>query len=420
MSFEFTWFDVDGTIQRGNAESTTGDTDKPVVLLLHGNSGAQSDMASPGASPGSNYDYRAPFPPPQDVGWHPYPGIGIWSFELDGTKDVVGWQSVLTERGYATVTYSQVEPRGLLARPVRELDGLVREVVARSPSTRIAFLAHSRGGLLVRRYLKDHRDDPLLVGRVTDVVTLHSPHQGSHLGNLALELNALAITCREQFGPVIDGILGPLVAEVNAASYEELSVGSAFLADLATGELPFPGARYRTFGGTSPLYTRVLWWLFAADSLVPHFAWPPFHWTIAKGEVPYGSPLLDALPDLAPELADGMGDGLVADLSARLPFAAHTTLPLNHAEALWDPGLQQRVLAVLAPPDPVEPPAELPECAALRGRKAEAEAELGALQADLQDAAPGQKPAIVAAIRRWRRVLEQAEQRAVALGCPTT
>jgi hypothetical protein len=251
------------------------------------------------------------------------------------------------------------------------------------------------------------------------VVTLHSPHQGSHLGNVASDLNDLVAACRARFGPIADQVLGGLVDEVDAASYQELSAGSPFLADLATSEVPFPGARYHTFGGTSPLYTRLLWWVFDPGSLFPHFRWPPFHWTIAKGEVPFSSPLLNALPDLAPELAEG-GDGLVADANARLGFASHTTLALNHAEALWDPGLQERVLGLLDDPGvPVAPPAEHPDCPSVRDKKAEAQAEILALQADLREAAPGQKPAIAAAIGRWRQVLAQADRRAVALGCST-
>jgi hypothetical protein len=40
---------------------------------------------------------------------------------------------------------------------------------------------------------------------------------------------------------------------------------------------------------------------------------------------------------------------LVADARARLPFSAsHTTNPLNHAEALWDPTLQAQVVAILS------------------------------------------------------------------------
>ena len=343
---QFTWKDLDGTARRTTMRLTPGDPGKPLVVLLHGNGGSEHDLSAPATAPGFNHDYRQSFPPPQDVGWHAYPGIGIWSFELDGLKDVLSWETALNQRGYRTVTYSQVDPRGLLARPVVQLGGLVNDLLARFPDTSLAFLAHSRGGLLVRKYLKDHAE-PALEGRVTNVITLHSPHQGSDLANLALAVNTTIAQWRAHFGPAVDSALGWLVDEVSAPSYQELSVGGSFLTDLARDEAPFPGARYHTFGGTSPLFTRLLWWVFTADSLVPYWRWPPFHWTIAKDEVPLNSPLLDAFPNLAPEVTEGAGDGLVANARARLPSTPHTTLALNHAEALWDHGLQERVLPLL-------------------------------------------------------------------------
>ncbi|WP_305787000.1 PASTA domain-containing protein [Symbioplanes lichenis] len=51
---------------------------------------------------------------------------------------------------------------------------------------------------------------------------------------------------------------------------------------------------------------------------------------------------------LTPELRNGAGDMLTADVACRLPFArSHTTNALNHAEALYDRGLQGQVLAIL-------------------------------------------------------------------------
>lgn len=60
-----------------------------------------------------------------------------------------------------------------------------------------------------------------------------------------------------------------------------------------------------------------------------------------------GSPLADESL-LPPELRHGEGDLLVTDKAARLPwFPPHRTNPLNHAEALWDPALQQQVISVI-------------------------------------------------------------------------
>ena len=60
---------------------------------------------------------------------------------------------------------------------------------------------------------------------------------------------------------------------------------------------------------------------------------------------------------------------------------------------------------------------EHPDCPAIRDQIAEAEAEIRSLQEDLQHAAPGEKAAIVAQIRRWRATLRTAQQRATELAC---
>ena len=58
--------------------------------------------------------------------------------------------------------------------------------------------------------------------------------------------------------------------------------------------------------------------------------------------------LLDRLALLTPALRDGEGDLVVADAAARLPGAPHTSNPIDHVGALWDRGLQEQALAVLA------------------------------------------------------------------------
>jgi hypothetical protein len=63
--------------------------------------------------------------------------------------------------------------------------------------------------------------------------------------------------------------------------------------------------------------------------------------------------------------------------------------------------------------------AEPPECDSLRAEKAQAESEIATLQEDLQQAAPGEKAAIIRQIRSWEATLRAAEQRARELGCAT-
>jgi hypothetical protein len=89
---------------------------------------------------------------------------------------------------------------------------------------------------------------------------------------------------------------------------------------------------------------------------VPQWHLPPFLHERTEVELPGISPVADSLPNLIDELADGRGDLLTADARTRLPFATHQTNPINHAETLWDPILQQQVLRILGEDIVVVPP----------------------------------------------------------------
>jgi hypothetical protein len=347
VTLPYNWVDADGVSHAGTITVTSGEAELPLVVLLHGNGGNADHMVAPDRSPGSNYDYGAALPPDRSIGWRAYPGVGVWSFELDPSKAVRGWQPVLADHGFRTVTYSQVDPEGLLARPVRELTALVRALTTTLPSARLAFLAHSRGGLLLRQFLKDTAGDPLVAGHVAFAISLHSPHGGSELAVVANALDGAIDALRSTFGALVDAALGWLSDIVNSPSYQELAVGSPFLTALEKGEVAIPGVAYHTFGGDSPLLTRIRSWVYTVSSAIPQWHWPPFRHRITCVEVPVASPVLDSLPNLTPEITEGVGDILVADARAHLSFALQHTNHLNHAEALWNPGLQSQILRIL-------------------------------------------------------------------------
>jgi hypothetical protein len=347
-------------------EVTDGSRDLPLVLLLHGARGSILDMVDPAAGPDNNYDHLAPLRSEVAIGQSEYPGIGIWSCcELDPTKDVRSWRHVLAENNFATAAYSQVDPSDLLARPIKELVEVVRalgmahdglsipdgdELPGKyEPYGRMVLLAHSRGGLLSRAFLKSFPRD---AASITTLITLHSPHTGSSLGTLAVSVTAAIEDLRSVLGQVVLDALGWLNDMAKANVYTELAIDSPFLIDLATDELPLKGIEYFTFGGVSVRLARIRQWVYTLESALPKWRWPPYDHARVETEVPGASPVANSLPNVIEELTEGLGDLLTADSRTRLRFAdgtvaTHQTNAINHAEALWDPILQAQVLRIL-------------------------------------------------------------------------
>jgi len=325
-------------------EVTDGSASRPVVVLLHGTAGNINDMTDPATAPDHNYDYTASFPPNRGIGWRVYPGIGIWSFELDSKKKVTSWQQFLQQNGFRSTSYSQVDSTGLLARPVEELAQVMTALNAALPDATFVLLGQSRGGVLIRKFLKDHADK---AAQVTMVITLHAPNKGSKLALAADDVNMLLDDLKQALGSVVDTLFGWLRDIVKSPAYQELAVGGAFLADLAQNEAPLPGVSYFTFGGTSPRISRILDWAYTLGSAIPQWHWPPYMHEITMSEMAVISPFANSLPDLIEEITEGKGDLLTADQRTDLPFGIHRTNAINHAESLWDPNLQEQVLQIL-------------------------------------------------------------------------
>jgi hypothetical protein len=362
----YTWTEPNGTRHTDwtvELMDAGADPAFPIVILLHG-LGGHSDpmdkhMADPAVKPGANYNMSPPAPTALvDRGWHGYPNVGIWGFWSDTTTPVVGWEPYLNGLRYPTINYAQVDPDGLLARPVTQLEGIVRAVLAQT-TKRVVFLCHSRGGLLIRLFLQRNRNDIATLQRIKGVVTLHSPHQGSNVANLATTIRPIVASLLAQGGGLLRGPLLHLNEMVSGPGIVELRTDSQLLASLRTGEAtPLPVAiPFYTFGGTSPRLMRVRAWWFDWLSAIPQWHWPPFNWRTYPGAIGYpGGPfaittVVDGIPilrDLIPEARMGIGELLCTDANSRLPFAvSHRTNPINHAQALWDTTLKGQVKTIL-------------------------------------------------------------------------
>ncbi|MDK2744328.1 MAG: hypothetical protein NDI90_15580 [Nitrospira sp. BO4] len=123
---------------------------------------------------------------------------------------------------------------------------------------RVAFVGHSRGGLVARSFLTGTAANPSLAGflsRVTALITLHSPNAGSGvasvaatvaglLGRLATAYTGAGLSSAAAFVTMLNGfVLNPVRGE--------LVPGSAALAAIAAAE-PIAGVTYHTFGAPAP------------------------------------------------------------------------------------------------------------------------------------------------------------------------
>lgn len=220
----------------------------------------------------------------------------------------------------------------------------------------MALIGHSRGGLIIRRLLKEQGNAS---GRIRWVVTLHSPHHGSAMAQVpqALAEQTAELFNNVQLPPAVHDdlkklalfLVQPLNQFIDDGS-RELAPDSALIRGLAAGEQPLPGIRYYTFGGTSPTLYRLYVWTFTPMSAVPQYKnlEQYFDWQTKAAEVAPVSPILDKVRPIVAEIKAGSGDSLVTDASAHLPFATHFTDRLNHAEVLWDRGVQEAVVQILA------------------------------------------------------------------------
>ena len=341
-----------------------GNPNRPAVLLFHGLHQSLLSWTKPSLG-GYNYDYS--HAPDKISATKDSPGLGIFKV---GKSDLMSvdqnnWFDFLVGQGFTVATWSQPGETVGDAYPsaVEVFERFVKDTEALNPASPppIALIAHSRGGLLVRKLLKEKGD----MGRVRWVVTLHSPHAGSEMARAPARL-AAEITDLIDGVPMPPGLKGELKnLAVEAArplnkfiedGSRELVPDGPLMRSLRSGEQPIPGVKYYTFGGVNPNLYRLYAWMFTPGSIVPQFRRERlklvkyYKWEAKPVEIILVSPILDKVRDFAPEIKPGSGDALVTDASARLPHlgALHQTTQLHHAEVLWNRGLQQKVVQILS------------------------------------------------------------------------
>ena len=337
------------------------DPSLPAVFLIHGNHNSAKDWTKPSHLE-QHYDYRD-HPGKKRIGKKSAPNAGIYKVAASPwlKVDDQSWVGFLRAKGYTVGGYSQSP--GTIAEVMDEaeegLDQFLRDTAALGASSppAVAILAHSRGGLISRHLLKRKGS----AGRVTCLITLHSPHQGSEMAVAPQRLADEAVDAiggahlpepfESELRSLARSIASPLRAMIDDQS-RELRPGSPMYLALENGERPLDGVRYFTFGGTNPNYYRFYAWTFTPMSSVPQYKGLEqyFVWAVKPAEIGPASPMYASVRHVVPEITPGKGDGLVSDVRAHLPeafHAVHVTQDLNHAEVLWDRTLQSRVDQIL-------------------------------------------------------------------------
>ncbi|NOZ68667.1 MAG: alpha/beta fold hydrolase, partial [Deferribacteres bacterium] len=242
--------------------------------------------------------------------------------------------TVVTEKGFNALCWSQRRPSGPMDAAVAELQEVAAAAERLFPGRPIALVGHSRGGLIARKFMERKRP------AVKALVTIASPHAGSSLSRLGRYLSPVAPLLRavlpEDTRGAVTRILKNIHELLGSGALKELLPDSGFIMSLQAR--PLRDVLCVSFGGTNPTLLTV------------------YKWKKRDGMM-YPAPLLtipDSLlrvlpPSVIPEeLKPGRGDSMVTAESAVLPCAsAHYTLHANHISITWHRELINKTIEVL-------------------------------------------------------------------------
>ncbi len=244
---------------------------------------------------------------------------------------MLGMALRLCDDGFGVVSWSQFQPLGSMDVAVAELGRLMDRMTGLAAHRPVFLVGHSRGGLIGRIYLAGTKK----IEQVRGLVSICSPHRGTHLAEFSRYLNPAGTVLRRILPEKIDGrigqALGRMAEFLSSPAIAELQPASPVIKRLDDEDCPVVTL---SIGGTSPslfsLYVRL---------------------REENGWHVYGLPelLQRILPDdrLPPELVAGRGDGLVTAASSILRGGAHENFSVNHIRAAFDMQVYRRIRAFL-------------------------------------------------------------------------
>ncbi|MBD3189979.1 MAG: hypothetical protein GF308_05025 [Candidatus Heimdallarchaeota archaeon] len=249
--------DINQHLNRQDIESTAdpqniGDF---LVLFIHGFGASKFCWTDPDiGNLGWVKDYRHD-PKPIDHGWHAIPPIPFIPVDMTLSKQLVprGVTELFDKHQIEWLIYSQKSAFGDINDSISELKQLMKGIKAIYDHRRIIVIAHSRGGLITKKYLDSTPKIP-----VEKLVTFGTPYYGTFFGYLEMfQMPSKTFLNR------VKGIkrLWDVTQErqVESISTKQMKPKSDFLKQLNEKGCR-KGVEYVSVAGTSSRFTNVYIW----------------------------------------------------------------------------------------------------------------------------------------------------------------
>ncbi len=243
------------------------------------------------------------------------------------------WDALIKE-GFNIICWSQRRPVGPISAAVQDLEEVMETAQALFPKNPIAFVCHSRGGLIARKFMEKRRPE------IKALITIATPNSGSAISNIGRYIAPLYAVFKGILPKSTHGDLADIIKNtgelLEGKAIKELMPDSDFFRSLK--DSPQRGVYYISFGGTEPKVLTVYRWEERDGKILPKelFSIPD---SLSKVLPP--SLQLD-------EITPGKGDVLVSAKSSLLPWSpAHYDLPANHLSIMWHKEVIEKTIEVL-------------------------------------------------------------------------
>ncbi|MBY8994301.1 MAG: hypothetical protein KGD59_07105 [Candidatus Heimdallarchaeota archaeon] len=259
---------INKALKRKDIETTANPDSEGdfLVLLIHGFATSKYCWLDPDiGNMGWVKEYQKD-PEPVDYGWHSIPPPPFIPVEWTLSEQLVpkGVTEILDQHNIDWLTYSQKSPFGDIEISVKELKEILNAIKNEFGKRRIIIIAHSRGGLISKRYLDTTEQTP-----VEKLVTFGTPYGGTFFS--AMEMFRLP---SKQFLNRVKAArrLWDVSQErkIDSISTKQMAPRSDFLIELSSKGCR-EDIKYVNVAGRNSLITNVYTWRWETSCLLPKF-----------------------------------------------------------------------------------------------------------------------------------------------------